>query len=192
MIDIQIFRDEGPLTSGRGAPLEVMDFNMKNSALYLTEYYPTNETSSAPLIRPLNAGEQTLSYKVYTFFKLSGSYDIIKNVRFRVSMETAADTGVDAQLFFKMTNVYQTPDNAFDGDMILLANSAGTVLSDPIYPNISTVGPNSATSRLISYANVSPLYTNYFVTQLRVNKGSFAGNTPEMKLKFECYEYFQD
>lgn len=188
MIDIQVFRDEGAVVNGRGTPIEVMNFNMKNSASYVVEYYPTNETDSAPLIRPIVDGDQTLSYKVYTFFKLNGSYDAIKNVRFRVTVE-APQQATDAQLFYKLTNQYAVPDNAFDGDMMLLANKDGTVLSDPIYPNLSTVGPNLATSRQTAYFNVSPLYTPYLVTQIRVNKGSLVGNTAEMRLKFECYEY---
>lgn len=189
MIDINVFRDEGAPVSGRGTPIAVTNFNMKDSAAYATFYYPTNETVAAPLIRPVDAGAQTLSYKVYHYFVLSGTYTIIKNLRFRISLATAADLNVDAQLFFKNTNVYATPDNAFDGDMNLLVNKSGIVLSDPIYPNISTVGPNSATSRLTSYGPDQTLYTNYFVTQLRINKGSYSGNTPEMIMKFEAYEY---
>ena len=188
MIDIQIFRDQGPLTGGRGTPLEVANFNMKNSATYLVEYFPTNETDSAPLVRPIVAGEQTLSYKVYTFFKLNGTYNNIKNLRFRVTLEGAGEAS-DVQLFYKMTNVYETPTKNFDGDMMLLANKSGVVLSDPIYPFLSTSGPHLATSREISYANTAPLYTGYFVTQLRVNKGSTVGNSAEMMLKFECNEY---
>lgn len=190
MIDFNIYRDEGPIVSGRGTPLEVMDFNSKNSASYTVAYFPTNETSSAPLVRPTLAGSQTLSYKVLTFFKLSGSYSWIKNVRFRVSMVSAPEAS-DAQLFFKLTNVYEEPSNAFDGDMLLLADKNGVVYSDPIYPMLSTSGPHLATSRQVAYNNVSPLYTNYFVTQLRVNKGSLVGNTAEMQLKFEAYEYYE-
>ena len=191
MIDINVFRDEGPAISGRGTPIAVENFNMKNAAAYATAYYPTGETVGAPLIRPLLNGEQTLSFKVYTFFVLSGTYGWIKNLRFRVSLETAADTGVNAQLFYRNTNVYATPDNAFDGNMMLLANTDGAPVSTLIYPMLSTVGPNSATSRQVAYNNVSPLYTNYFVTQLRINKSSFAGNTPEMKIKFEATEYYE-
>ncbi len=190
MIDITMWRDEGAPTSGRGTPIEVTNFNMKNATAYATMYYPTNETTAAPLVRPIDAGAQTLSYKVYTFFKLSGTYEWIKNLRFRVSVEGAAQAS-DAQVFFKNTHVYQEPDNAFDGDMILLANKTGSILSDPIYPMLSTVGPNSATTRATAYNNVGPLYTNYFVTQLRINKGSLVGNTAQLKLKFEAYEYYE-
>lgn len=188
MIDIQIFQDVGAITAGRGTPIEVANWNMKDSANYATAYYPTDETSAAPLIRPLLAGEQTLSYKVFTYFKLTGTYSKIKNLRFRVTMATAPEAS-DAQLFFKNTNVYETPTKNFDGGMILLANKNGVVYSDPIYPMLSTVGPNSATTRQTVYTGTAPLYTNYFVTQIRVNKGSTVGNTAEMELKFEAYEY---
>lgn len=188
MIDIQVFQDVGPIVNGRGTPIEVTNWNMKNSGSYTTAYYPTHETVSAPLIRPLNAGEQTLSYKVFTYFKLSGSYSKIKNLRFRVSMVDGPGA-TNAQLFFKNTNVYETPTNDFDGDMILLADKNGVVYSDPIYPMLSTIGPNSATTRQTVYSDGATLYTNYFVTQMRVNKGSTVGNTAEMELKFEAYEY---
>lgn len=188
MIDIQVFREQGPLSGGRGSPIEVMNFNMKDSASYTVAYYPTNEIASAPLVRPINPGEQKLSYKVYTFFKLNGPYNIIKNLRFRVSAVEGPEAS-DVQLFYKLTNKYETPNNLFDGDMMLLADNSGSAVSDPIYTNLSTVGPHLATTRQTMYTNVYPLYTPYFVTQLRVNANSAIGNSAEMMLKFECYEY---
>lgn len=193
MIDIEIFQDAGTITAGRGTPIAVDNFNMKSAAAYSTAYYPTNETSSAPLVRPVDAGAQTLSFKVFTFFKLTGTYSWIKNLRFRVTTATASEAS-NAQLFFKNTNVYETPTNNFDGNMLLLADKNGVVYSDPIYPMLSLVGPNSATTRATAYTNVggvSILYTNYFVTQIRVNTGSLVGNTAEMQLKFEAYEYYE-
>lgn len=190
MIDFQIFQDVGAVTGGRGTPIEVVDFNMKDSPTYSVAYYPTNQEMAAPLVRPLNAGEQDFSFKVYTFFKLSGTYSKIKNPRFRIRVSVAAQAS-GAQLFYKLSNVYETPTNTLDGDMMLLADSSGTIMQDPIYMNLSTVGPNAATSRDTVYANVSPLYTNYFVTQMRVNKGSLVGNTAEFTLKFEATEYYE-
>ena len=187
MINIRLFRDEGVVTGSRGTPLEVTNFNMKDSASYTVEYYTTEETTGAALIRPTVAGEQMLSYKVYTFIMVEGAAERLKNLRFKVTREDTADAD-KAQLFYKMTNVYAAPDNAFDGDMLLMANNDGVVLTPTIYPNLSTVGPHLATTRAVEYTSY-PLYTNYFVTQMRVNKDSLVGNTAEFKLRFEAYEY---
>jgi hypothetical protein len=190
MIDMVAFRDEGPVISGRGTPIEVDDFNMKSSASYTIEYFPTKETTGAPLVRPVLLGEQALSFKVYTFFRLTGDTEVVKNLRFTVSVEgTGEADGV--QLFYKHTNVYQEPTDAYDGDMIYLGTPGGSILQAQFWPNFSTVGPHLATSRASSYtlATGTPLYTNYFVTQLRVNKGSTVGNSCEFKLKLSCHEF---
>lgn len=188
MIDINVFRDEGAISSGRGTPIAVTNFNMKDSATYSVAYYPTKETTGAPMVRPLYAGEQDLTYKVYTFFKLEGDGEKIKNLRLKVTLTDAPEAS-DAQLFYKLTNVYATPDNSFDGDMIYLGRDS--VLQTEFWPNLSTSGPNLATSRATTYTLVAgtPLYTNYFVTQMRINKGSTVGNSAEFKLAFEVYEY---
>jgi hypothetical protein len=190
MIDILVYRDEGAISGGRGTPVLVDNFNMKNSATYSVQYYPTKETTGAPLLRPANAGEQTLSYKVYTFFKLSGNTELIKNCRFLFTVEGAGEAN-GVQLFYKHTDVYATPDNAYDGDMTYLGTPGGVALQGEFWPNFSTVGPNSATSRSTSYtlATGVPLYTNYFVTQLRVNKGSTVGNSCEFKLRLSVHEF---
>jgi hypothetical protein len=189
LIDFRVFQDTGPVVGGRGTPIEVMDFNMKDSAEYTVAYFPTDETASAPLVRPYVQGQQTLSYKVFTFFELSGDYNWIKNLRFRVTVQTPPEAS-DAVLYYKLTNSYEAPNKNPDAGMQLLADKNGMILKDPIYPLLSVDGPNQAYNRLIAYNNVRPLYTNYFVTQMRVNAMSLVGNTAEFKLKFEAYEYY--
>lgn len=193
MIDIKMYRAQG--TASGGAPassIEVMNWNMKDSASYTVAYYPTNEgIGQAPLIRPTNTGDQVLSYPVYTHFAITGAYSMIKNIRFEVSVETPEQAN-GAQLFFKTTNVYATPTATFDGDMLYLGAPDGTLLETKIYPMISTSGPTTATTRAKSYTNPSgttTLYTNFFVTQMRVNYGSSIGNTAEFKLRLRADEY---
>ena len=183
MIDIAVYQDVGPISGGRGTPLLVTNFNMKDSGSYATTYFP-----GAPLVRPTVPGIQKLSYKVFTYFVLTGSYDSIKNLRFKITM-TDAPQASDAQLFYKMTNTYETPTNNFDGDMLLLADASGEIQSPLIYPMLSTTGPQNAVSRQMYYNGTTPLYTNYIVTQMRVNEGTTVGNTAETELKFEAYEY---
>lgn len=193
MIDIKMYRAYG--TASGGAPastMEVTNWNMKDSASYTVAYYPTNEgIGQAPLIRPTTTGDQVFSYPVYTFFTITGAYSMIKNIRLELSVDTATQAS-GAQLFYKMTNVYATPAAAFDGDMQYLATAAGTLLETKFYPMISTTGPTTATTRAKSYTNPSgttTLYTNFFVTQTRVNVGSAIGNTAEFRLRLRADEY---
>lgn len=186
-ITVTMWRDEGAVVSGRGTPRAVTNFNMKDSSAYATAYYPTTETASAPLGRTLVPGEQVLSYKVYTYFKIEGTYNIIKNPKIIVSVKTPAEAD-KTQLFYKLTNTYEVPDKAYDGSMNLLADG-NSIIVPVMFPNMSSSGPHLATSRALSYSNVSPLYTCYIVTQVRVNANSLVGNTPEFKMRFECKEY---
>lgn len=189
MIDISVYQDTGPVTGGRGTPVLVDNFNMKASGSYSVNYYPTDEPAGgAPLVRPTLAGDQTLSFPVYTFFKIDGATERLKNLRFVVSVESPAQTD-KAQLFYKVTNVYQAPTASFDGNMMLMANGDGVVMTPIIYPMISNVGPHVATSRQTVYQGGFPYYTNYFVTQMRVNKDCVVGNTAEFKLRFEAFEF---
>lgn len=190
MIDIEAYRDEGAITGGRGTPRLIEDFNMKDSASYTVEYYPTKETSSAPLVRPANAGEQDLSYQVFTFFKIMGDGEKVKNLRLKISVTDAPEAD-GVQLFYKLTNTYSTPSNAYDGDMTYLGTTSGGVLQVEFWPMLSTSSPHLATSRQTSYtlSAGTPLYTNYFVTQARVNKGSTVGNSAEFTLKMSVHEY---
>lgn len=188
MIDITVYRDEGPVVGSRGTPVAVTNFNMKNSAVYTVAYFATAETTGAPLIRPTLSGDQRISFPVYTFFKINGASERIKNLRFKITLESSAQAD-KAQLFYKNTNVYAEPTATYDGSMMLMADAGGTVLTSQIYPNISTSGPHLATSRQTVYTGGYPYYTNYFVTQMRVNKGSLVGNTAQFKLRFEAYEF---
>lgn len=184
-VTVSMWRDEGAVISGRGTPRAVTNFNMKNSAAYATAYFPTSETASAPLIR--SNTDQILSYKVYTYFKLEGTYNIIKNPKIIVTVNTPAEAD-KTQLFYKLTNVYEAPTNAYDGDMQLLADG-NSIVVPVMFPNMSTTGPHTATSRSTSYSNISPLYTCYIVTQVRIAPNCLVGNTPEFKMRFECKEY---
>ena len=188
MINIRVFQDTGALTGGRGTPVEATNFNMKNSGTYSVVYYPTGETSCAPLVRPTVVGDQVMSFPVYTFFMIEGASERLKNIRFRVFME-ADPQASDAQLFYKVTNTYTTPSATYDGSMMLLAKKDGAVLTELIYPNLSTVGPHLATTRPTVVVGGFPYYTNYFVTQMRVNRGCTVGNTAQFKLRLEAYEF---
>jgi len=198
MIDVQVYRDEGPVTGGRGTPLLVDNFNMKKSASYTTYYYPTKETSGAPMVRPLQLGEQDISFPVYTFFRLMGGGEQVKNLRMNFSITPPKPPDPEdpnivqmsdkMQLFYKLTNVYAEPAAAYDGSMILLSMDNG-LQQVQFYPFLSPVGPHQATTRQTAYTLTTPMFTNYFVTQVRVPKGCLVGNSAEFTLQCTVDEY---
>lgn len=192
---LEFFQETGPLTSGRGtAVTEVDNWNMKDSPSITTLYYPHDAAASAPLIRPTEAGDLTLSYKVYTFFKISGTYTKIKNLKFKLSVDEATQAS-GAMLYYKLTNAYQTPNNAWDGQMLpaytgsAWANGASELV---LWPNWSTSGPHNATSRNMFYGPNQVLYSSYLVTQLYIQHSALnsdVGNTAEFKLRMEFIEF---
>jgi hypothetical protein len=194
-INLQVFQESGALTGGRGTTVtEVTNWNMKDSASYAALYYPHDGSTSAPLIRPTAAGDLKLSYKVYTFFKLTVDAKI-KNLKIKIQMDSAAQAS-KAMLFYKITNQYATPDNAFDGQMLpaytgsAWSNGASEIV---LWPNWSTTGPHLATSRSITYTGTSgsplTLYSPYFVSQMYIPDSSSIGNSAEFKLRLECIEF---
>jgi hypothetical protein len=190
--NIQVFNESGPVLSGRGTTVaETLDFNMKASADPAVLYYPHDAAANAPLIRPQYEGEIVLSYKVYTFFKISGTYSKIKNLKLKLKLGDAAQAS-KAMLFYKLTNTYEAPTDAFDGSLIpAYTGSAfsnnGTELV--LYPSWSTTGPNAATSRAITYGPNQTIYSQYLVTQLYVCKSAQTGNSAEFLARLEFDEF---
>lgn len=189
--NIDLYEDLGAPLAGRGSTVLLLDsWDLKASADPAYVYYPTGETSSAPLVRPFKLpGAQTLSYKKYLSFKIDGTYSRLKNIRMKLSIgEDAQSNG--AQLFYKMTSTYAAPSNAYDGDMMLLSTADGSgLLTTEIWPFLSTVGPHAATSRQVVYGPNQTLYTNWLVVQMRVNNEATVGNSAEFQLKLEAYDY---
>jgi hypothetical protein len=189
--NIDLYEDLGAPLSGRGTTLLLLDdWNLKASTDPAYVYYPTGETTSAPLRRPFNTlGAQTLSYKKYLSFKIDGTYARLKNIRMKLSIDGEAQSN-GAQLFYKMTSTYAAPDNAYDGDMMLLSTADGTgLLTATLHPMLSTTGPNAATSRQVVYGPNQTLYTSWLVVQMRINNNATIGNSAEFNLKLEAYEY---
>jgi hypothetical protein len=185
--NIDLYEDSGALLSGRGTTVALCtEWNLKASSNPAYVYYPTNETSNAPLIRPFNtAGGQTLSYKRYLSFKIDGTYSKIKNPR--IYLDLAGPQTDNAQLFYKLTNSYSVPDATFDGDMTLLATDTVVQLPE-IWPMLGS-SPASASSRSISYGPNATLWTPFIVVQARINNNCAIGNTAEFTLRLEVHDY---
>ena len=188
---LQIYNEAGAVTLGRGSVIaETLDFNMKKSADPAVLYYPHDAASNAPIIRPTLAGELNLSYKVYTFFKLSGTYSKIKNLKIRLSVGDASEAS-KGMLFYKLTSTYTAPDDAFDGSMLpgwtgsAWSSGESSLILRPFWSNTS---PITATTRQVSYGPNETLYSQYLVTQLYVAPGPNTGNTAEFKARLEFDE----
>lgn len=186
-VNIDLYEDTGAVLSGRGTVITLADnWNMKASADPAYVYYPTDETTAAPLIRLVNVpGGQVLSYKKYLSFKIDGTYTKIKNLRLKFS--AVAGNTDSAQLWYKLSNTYQVPDATFDGDM-RCASTSSTIIDADIWPNIGA-SPQTATTRQVIYGPNQTLWTQFIVVQMRVNSDCVIGNSAEFTLRLECSEY---
>jgi len=179
MITFEIFEETGPAVSGRGSVTAITNVNWKNSEDVTQAYY------FYPLRQPALGRDQTLSYKKYIFFKVSGDYTYLKNLKISITPTSDTIQATNTQLFYKFSNVYAEPTNAYDGDMINTNNAAITW-----YPNISTVSPLQATARS-TCVNDQTFVTGYFVTQMRVNQDVYTnvGNSIGFEIKFSATEF---
>ena len=103
-----------------------------------------------------------------------------------------SDKDMRNQWFYKFTNIYEEPDNLYDGQMIYAFNSDKSLQREIDWiPNLSTVGPTSATSRPIVLTGNNDYYTQYFVTQMRVLEAEWdnIGNTDELKFTLSLKEF---
>ena len=200
-INIQVFEEYGPAVNGRGSVVEAANFNWKSTSDIAGEYY------IYPLRRPLLDRDQTFSYKRYFFFKISGTYTYLKNVKLNVTIGDNArqasgsvakgkyaksDTEIRNQWFYKFTNTYETPDNLYDGKMIYAYNQEKSLQRELDWmPNLSTTSPLNATSRPIVLTGNNDYYTQYFVTQMRVLEDAWdnVGNTDELKFTISLNEF---
>lgn len=186
-VNIDLYEDTGALTSGRGATVTLIDnWNLKASADPNYLYFPTAETTCAPLVRPLLPGQETLSFKKYLSFKIDGTYTRIKNLRIVASIESSGEAD-KPRLFYKFTNTYAPPDDAFDGDMNCLSLD-GVVQVPQLFPFFSTSNPQSATTRAVAYGPNQTLYTNWLVLQMRIPAGCTVGNSATFNLALTCDE----
>lgn len=179
-INIQVFEETGAPVNGRGTVTEIDNFNWKNTSDVSQPYF------SYPLRRPLKAPDQTNSFKRFIFFKISGTYSYIKNVKI-IAEIGAGKQATKTQLFYKFSSNYVEPTADFDGEMINADNLSKSIVW---HPNLGD-SPILATSRPIIIGPNATVYSEYFVSQIRVNKGEWndVGNTDEFKFKLSLQEF---
>lgn len=195
-INIQCFEEYGAPTSGRGTSIDLGDidahpelgnFNLKLSPDPLLPYYPTQDSSGYAIPRPTKAGDLVLSYKKYLYFKVSGTYaGKLKDIRVQLLQATATQAQ-KTLLFYKQTNTYAQPDNAFDGKMIYTSNASPQLM---LHPYLGTA-PNLAMARGIVYGPNETFYTNYIVLQMAAQQSTWndVGNTAEFQLRLSFKEF---
>jgi hypothetical protein len=158
-INIQLFEDTGAITNGHGTTrTQVLEANLKDSDDPAQVYYLN------PIVRPVAANGElvTFSYNRYLYWKISGSYNKIKNVKI---ITGGSEWPATWQIYWKLSNLYAPPINSYDGSLTL-ADSALT-----LYPNLSSVGPEQAHTRNVSMSG--DCYTQYLVLQFRALPSTF-------------------
>lgn len=185
-ITVEIYEDTGAVTSSHGTLRQsVSNIGWKNNA--------NDETNSYvfyPLQRPTSG--VTRSYKKYNYMKISGTFPRGSRPRIEVSGSTVGAPPVGYQatdgnkLYYKLTNTYAVPDNAADGTLTEYLNTTVT-----LYPNVSTTGPEAATTTSQYLTGSTTYYTEYLVTQLHVEPGldTEYGNIGELAIKVFIDEY---
>lgn len=177
-INIQVFEEYGtPDVNGRGTVVEAAHFCMSSSSNVELSYW------LAPLRRPNVSYLQSNTYTKYLFFKISGTYGLVKN--WKVKLELADSQANETQLFYGFTNTYAEPSNSYDGSLRYFDKDKQSVW----YPNFGT-SPLLSTSRPV-YLNNQEGYSQYLKTQVRANYSDWTdvGNSPKLTLTFSLNEF---
>ena len=175
-INIQVFEEYGtPDGTGRGTVVEAAHFCMSGSSDVSLGYW------LAPLRRPNMSHNQVNSYTKYLFFKISGTYGLIKN--WKVNIALGSGQAQKVQVFTGFTNTYAAPTTDIDGGLTLLPGSRTW------YPNFGD-SPLLSTSRPITLNNQTG-YSQYLKTQVRTNYSDWTdvGNSPKLTLTFSMNEF---
>lgn len=187
-LNVEFYQDTGPTVSDHGTTrVSVNNIGWKSNGLdesHSYVFYPVNRSI---------AGAQTWCYTQYTYVKVSGTFPAAGRPKFYISgaVDGAAPEGHigtnKIRLFYKLTNVYAPPSALMDGSLIYLPPGVTQVL----YPMMSGVGPELATSYIQHLTGNTTYYTQYLVTQLLVEPGTNFdyGNIGELHVKFTIDEY---
>lgn len=190
-VTISLYEDTGALTSGHGSTQSVVEnIGWKSSGTDESSHYVYN-----PIIRPQDEIPFTYSYKKYNYMKIEGTYPIGSRPRIKISNGitgappdgmAGCEDGSQLRLYYKLTNIYEQPNNQWDGTMIFLP--AGDTI---IYPAVSTTGPEAAVIYPHYLSGNTTYYTQYLVTQLIVGQGTSKdfGNIGEVNMEWYMDEY---
>jgi len=173
---IELFEATGPAKTSE----LVYNMNWKNVSAVDSSY----KYWTFPINRPIDDVDDELyvcSYVKYVYAKISGTYSKVKRVRWSVN----GTPGNFSRLYYNMTNSYTNPN------VNLMSN--GVLINSPvvIVPCLSTVSPESATTRITTLSPNTTYYTNYFTTQLYVQRKNYnnVGNTQPINFYLSLDDY---
>lgn len=160
-------------------PVEIEQIDWSKSSFDLPYYL-------YPLRRPIQAKDQVWSYQRFVFFKVSGTYSAVKNFKVKMTIDEAKQA-TKTQFFYKWTNTFVTPTNAYDGGMTFFDLDK---LPVTWYPPLGA-SPETAFTRETIYGPDATFYTPYLVTQIRVNEADWedVGNTDTLQFKASLNEF---
>jgi len=195
-INLTLYEDTGPAVSGAGTYRNAVgNIGLKADGTDDTG----NHYAYSPVIRPYQGEYWSHSYKKYHFLKLHGTYPAASRVRIKISngVKDAPPEGYESEstlvndadpykvrIFYKLTNTYEQPNDAWDGELRFLED--GTVT---LYPSLSLTGPGSNQTYPQYLTANTTYYTQYLVTQLEVPVGSGVGNIGEVNIEWFVDEY---
>ena len=198
-ITMTIFEDSGPLLAGKGTNrTAVNNIGWKSDGTDENG----NHYAFSPIRRPYQIGEDlfALSYKKYHHASIVGPYPKASRVRIKLINEVTGlpfegydtestlaedvDPNSQVRLFYKLTNIYEQPNNVWDGGMHYLEN--GTTI---LYPSLSLTGPEGVQSYPQYLETNTTYYTQYLVTQLAVPVGLGVGNIGKVNIEWYVDEY---
>ena len=166
-------------TGSPGSNEEVFSSNWKNQGTYPDS---THKYYYYPIRRPDDPDWVKHSATKYIYARINGTYTQAKRVRWKITGLGMTD-GV--RLYLGQTSTYAVPTTDFDGTLVY-GNT------DPlyIYPNLSTSGPTTATTRLNTLATDTTYYTDFLITQMWVDDTSaYVGNSDIISFTLEVDEY---
>lgn len=176
-IAIDLYEDSGAVLSAHGTTrIAVDNIGWKSSGLDETNsfaYYPLRRPTDVPF---------TYSFKKYNYFRISGTHAAA--TRPVIIIQGGSMAG-DFRLYYKLSNTYQVPTNAFEGDLIYV--NSNTLM---LYPKLSTVGPEHTGAAHVQYlTSGTTYYTQYLVTQLFVGASGSYQNLPDLKIGLYLQEF---
>lgn len=165
-ITVELFEATGPLKT-----IEEADQMNWKAISAIDSVYPYWQF---PIKRPYENADElyNVSYVKYIYGKISGTYSKAKRVRWQLTDIPQLGT----KLYYKMTNSYVNPNQLLMG--------TGTYINSPVilFPCLSSVSADNASSYLMNLTPNTTYYTNYLVTQLYVPRGVWTnvGNTTQL------------
>lgn len=201
-ITVELYQDTGPVSSGRGTTrtlVSAVTWRSDSSDASTSFIY-------APLIRPFVAGSPVFnySYTQYHFFKISGTYSgatfpkiLLTGSLSFTPPDNLPGTKKGVRVYGKLTNTYAIPTNTFDGSLSLISaqDTLGTSLGGytylPIYPQLSTTGPEGSASFVKKLTANTTYYTPYLQTQFYTEAGGSSdyGNIGDLEVAMYLEEY---